>query len=108
MRRLMLLRHAKAAPGDGLDDYDRELTERGRADARAVGEIIAKSDLKPDLVVYSGARRARETAELVLKRLSQDVEAIESGALYMASWRRLLALMHGAPRGEDVGAGCRP
>ena len=100
MRRLMLLRHAKAAPSDGSDDYDRELTERGRADARAVGEMIAKSDLKPDLVVYSGARRARETAELVLKRLSHEVEAIEDDALYMISWFRLLALMHALPEAK--------
>ena len=101
MRRLMLLRHAKAAPSDGRDDYDRELTERGRADARAVGEMIAKSDLKPDLVVYSGARRARETAELVAKRLSHEVEAIENSALYMASWLRLLALMHALPEAKN-------
>ena len=100
MRRLMLLRHAKAAPSDGRGDYVRELTERGRADARAVGEIIAKSDLKPDLVLYSGARRARETAELVLKRLSHEVEAIEDNALYMASWLRLLALMRALPQAK--------
>jgi len=100
MRRLMLLRHAKAAPSDGSDDYDRELTDRGRADARAVGEMIAKSDLAPDLVIYSGAHRARETTELVLKRLSYEVEAIENNALYMVSWLRLLALMHALPEAK--------
>jgi phosphohistidine phosphatase len=96
----MLLRHAKAAPSDGSDDYDRELTDRGRADARAVGEMIAKSDLAPDLVIYSGAHRARETTELVLKRLSYEVEAIENNALYMVSWLRLLALMHALPEAK--------
>ena len=100
MRRLMLLRHAKAAPSDGSDDYDRELTDRGRADARAVGEMIAKSDLAPDLVIYSGAHRARETTELVLKRLSYEVEAIENSALYLVSWLRLLALMHALPEAK--------
>jgi phosphohistidine phosphatase len=59
-RVLVLLRHAKAAQ-DGASDETRPLTPRGVGDARAAGSWLADHDIRPDLVVVSSARRARET-----------------------------------------------
>ena len=64
MRRLMILRHAKAeraAPGGR--DHDRALNERGREDARKIGDYMARHGLLPDRVVVSPAIRTRETWE---------------------------------------------
>jgi len=61
-RRLVLIRHAKAA--DGQVDAERELTERGRSDAAAVGRWFADSGLGAPRVVVSPARRAVQTWEL--------------------------------------------
>jgi phosphohistidine phosphatase len=64
MRRLILLRHAKAEaarPGDG--DFGRRLTGRGRRDAAAIGEVLAARKFAPDLALTSTARRAKETWE---------------------------------------------
>ncbi|WBB78229.1 histidine phosphatase family protein [Micromonospora sp. WMMD882] len=60
-RTLVLLRHGKAVPPDGVVDRDRPLTERGRADAVAAGAWLARHHLLPDVVICSPARRTRET-----------------------------------------------
>lgn len=63
--RLLLLRHAKAVAGTGPQDeaadHARDLSERGLADAAALGEAMRR--LAPDLVLVSSARRARRTLE---------------------------------------------
>ena len=64
MRRLFLVRHAKAELAVGRDDHARKLTERGRADARRVAKALAARRLLPDLLIHSGAARAKETAEI--------------------------------------------
>jgi phosphohistidine phosphatase len=62
LQRLILLRHAKAehraASGE---DIDRELTESGRADARAMGERLFREELTPDIALVSTAARAEQT-----------------------------------------------
>src|ERR1700759_4234133 len=97
MRRLLLLRHAKAAPLSFGDDYDRELTERGRADARRIVEWIAAAKRAPDLCLYSGAARTRETFEIVAAALPHPIEAEEENALYDAPSQRILGLVRGLP-----------
>jgi len=60
-QRLILMRHAKAEPPDGGADIDRPLTVRGHADAGAAGAWLVRSELLPDLVLCSPARRTRQT-----------------------------------------------
>ncbi|MDQ2797512.1 MAG: histidine phosphatase family protein [Actinomycetota bacterium] len=63
-RTLVLVRHAKTEQipvGAPLSDHDRELTERGRADARAVGRWLKDSGIVADLVVCSTSVRTRQT-----------------------------------------------
>ncbi len=65
-RTLVLLRHAKAEPPDDYaEDFDRPLSRRGRADAKAAGIWLVKSGLVPDLVLCSAAVRTRETWQAV-------------------------------------------
>ncbi len=97
MRRLLLLRHAKAVPLCDGEDYDRALTERGRADARRVGEWIAGATGTPDLCLYSSAARTRETFEIVAAVLPRPVKAEPETALYDAPSLRVLGLVRGLP-----------
>ncbi len=60
-KRLLLLRHAKAEQGFGVHDHDRQLTERGRRDAAAVGRWLADAGIVCDLVICSTAIRTRQT-----------------------------------------------
>ena len=56
--RVVIVRHAKAAPGN--PDELRPLTPEGREQARLLGERLRP--LEPDAVVTSPLLRARETA----------------------------------------------
>lgn len=64
-RRLLLLRHANAETTLGVLDHDRELTDRGRRDAHAVGEWLAAQEIAVDLVLCSTAIRTRQTWDAV-------------------------------------------
>jgi phosphohistidine phosphatase len=60
-RTLVLLRHAKAETPGEMPDFDRTLTDRGRADAVAAGAWLAGRNLVPGLVLCSPAVRTRQT-----------------------------------------------
>lgn len=97
MRRLLLMRHAMAAPSMGGADYERELTQSGEKDAARLGDYLAAQALIPDLVVYSGACRTRETARALLCRWIRTIDAVEQQELYDANWRLILAVLHELP-----------
>src|SRR5215472_13927504 len=64
--RLLLLRHAKSEKaGPSVNDRDRSLNARGRADAPRIGAYMAHHGLVPGAALVSPARRTRETFELV-------------------------------------------
>jgi phosphohistidine phosphatase len=64
--RLTLLRHAHAEPLiEGTEDFARELSPRGRAEASAQGQQLARALLVPDLILASSAQRTRSTVQLL-------------------------------------------
>jgi len=58
--RLVIVRHAEAAPGE--PDEVRSLTAEGREQAEALGELFRAVGIRPDVVVTSPLLRARQTA----------------------------------------------
>ncbi|WP_242579752.1 histidine phosphatase family protein [Streptomyces sp. MST-110588] len=97
LRRLLLLRHAKAARPAGTADHERPLSGRGRRDARAAGRLLATADWLPDLVLCSTARRTRETWELAAAELAGHAAVRFEPRLYHASVPELLAVVHQVP-----------
>ena len=63
MKRLTLLRHAKATADSPGGDFDRALNDRGRADAARMGRELQQLGLAFDLILASPARRVVETLE---------------------------------------------
>ena len=92
MRRLMLLRHAKAGPLAAGGDLERALAESGRAGAQSLGAYLAGEQLYPDLVLVSPALRARQTYEAVRPFIEASADRVEPG-LYGASAGQLLTLV---------------
>jgi phosphohistidine phosphatase len=102
VKRLLLLRHAKAVPaGSGIEDHDRELMDRGRRDAPAVGAYMAAHKFLPDLVLSSTARRTVETVTLLAERLEgvQHIDCVD--ALYLAGAREMLAVIRSVRSSVD-------
>ena len=62
-RTLILVRHSKAEQVFGKPDHDRELTDRGHRDAKALGEWLHGHGLICDVVVCSTSMRTRQTWE---------------------------------------------
>jgi phosphohistidine phosphatase len=77
-RQLWLLRHGEAVPHDDDDDA-RPLTDRGRAQSRAVGRALAALDIPVHLCFTSPKVRALQTAELACEELG--IEPLEHGRL---------------------------
>jgi phosphohistidine phosphatase len=76
--RVLIVRHAEAAPG--APDELRTLTLAGREQARILGETLRESGFSADAVVTSPFLRARETADaLALARPAVD-ERLAPGA----------------------------
>lgn len=82
--RLVLLRHGQSvwnARGRFTGWADVELTERGRAEARAAGAALAACGLRFDACFCSRLRRAVETAQIVLAEMGQGALPVRE------SWR---------------------
>lgn len=95
MRRLLLLRHAKAEPGTPeQEDHDRTLTDRGLADAAAMARYLKKQDYTPSRILCSTSLRTVQTADAVLAVMPAAIAYLP--VLYLAPPGRLMALAQDA------------
>lgn len=85
MKRLYLLRHAKTEPDAEGGDHERELTERGRADATLIGREITRRGYRPELILSSTSRRTFQTLEIVVPFFTPQPESRLEPSLYLAS-----------------------
>ncbi len=77
MKKLYLIRHAKSSwKNPGLEDFERPLSKRGLKDAATMGKILKKASLKPDMVITSPARRAQETAEIIVDKIGFSIDRV--------------------------------
>ena len=72
---VFLVRHAHAEPGD--PDELRELSGRGREEARALSQQLAEHATPPLLVLTSPLLRARQTAEPLADAAGSELEVDE-------------------------------
>jgi phosphohistidine phosphatase len=97
MRRLLLLRHGKAAQQCAGGDRERPLTRKGLEDARRVGEFLAAEGMTPELAVASNARRARQTLERVIEAFPVHVTQLIENTIYSATVDHLLDILRQSP-----------
>ncbi|WP_440983109.1 SixA phosphatase family protein [Shinella sumterensis] len=97
MKRLLLLRHAKSAWPDGVDDHDRPLSDRGRRDAPRMGAYLAAAGLRPDFALVSSARRTQETWALVAPAFGGTCPSLAVPTIYEAEPAMILAAIQDAP-----------
>lgn len=86
MRRLFLLRHAKAeSKSIGNGDRDRPLAPRGHRQATAMGAFFKKHGFDPVSILCSSALRTRETLASMKAGLPRFSDASYLDQLYSAS-----------------------
>lgn len=76
MKRIVLVRHAKAVPYGYEDDFNRDLTDRGENDAALVSSELVKKGIAPDLLISSPAKRALKTARIFAENLAYEKNQI--------------------------------
>ena len=64
---LIIMRHAKAESSSPDSDEQRDITDKGRKQAKKIAKALKTFSLIPDVIACSGALRARSTAERLLK-----------------------------------------
>jgi phosphohistidine phosphatase len=88
MARILLLRHGKSDWSKPLDDFYRPLKKRGRLAAEHIAGWMMGNSYIPDLILFSPATRAADTAFIVKTHLSNGTTNIVSQSveeLYDAS-----------------------
>jgi len=97
---LLLLRHAKAADA-ATKDHERALAPRGQSDSKKVARFMAASDLKPDIVLCSTAKRARLTLDAILS-IWPDLPVSYEDGLYLAATADVIAHLRQVDQAQRV------
>jgi len=102
MRRLMLLRHAKADWPDGVADHERPLARRGQRQGPEMARYMADQGLVPDGVIVSTARRTQQTWELAASAFPAGIPKSDDARIYEASKENLLQVIREADDAASV------
>ena len=99
MKRLYILRHAKAAPGEpGQDDHaPRADVARRSPMPKRWRATCARTARGTDRVLVSTSARTVQTADLVLRELEMPPRADYRDTLYLAGAGKILAMLQAAP-----------
>lgn len=95
-RRLVLIRHAKAAP-DAATDRQRPLAPRGQRQSVLVGQWLQEHDLCPDHAVVSPATRALQTWQLLSEQLAGQAVVVTDERVYRNTVADLLDALRALP-----------
>ena len=69
MKRVVIVRHAKSVHYGYEDDFNRDLSDRGKNDAKLVSTEMYKKGILPDVMISSPAKRAMKTARIFAENL---------------------------------------
>ena len=103
MKKLYLVRHAKSSWKDPkLADYDRPLNKRGKRDAPFMAKKMRLRGVLPDLMISSGALRAKKTAYQFAEGLSYPKGKVQiRREVYDADEQDLLQIIQGTKSSYD-------
>jgi len=98
--RLIVMRHAQAGELPGGPDIERALTPHGRGDSAAAGAWLRDGGYRPDQVICSAARRARQTWQHVSEVLGGATALATEQRVYRADAAELAEIIREVP--DDV------
>ena len=100
MKKLLLIRHAKAAHTHGITDFERPLKESGIEDATMMAQRLHENDIIPQLIISSPALRTLTTANIFSEHFA--IHAVETDEhIYEASEGALLQIIDKFPEERD-------
>jgi phosphohistidine phosphatase len=95
VKRLTLMRHANAQWKDPrVSDFDRPLNRRGNSEAEAMSRRLVELHLIPTMVITSSARRAQQTADILIRELGVPARKLRiEESLYLAAPAEILRIV---------------
>ena len=100
MKKLLLIRHAKAADPAGVTDFERPLHPIGIQDAATMAARVNEQGLVPQILISSPALRTMSTANIFSEHLSMQ-RAEERKGIYNADRNELVAIINDLPDEYD-------
>ncbi|WPU92539.1 histidine phosphatase family protein [Mucilaginibacter sabulilitoris] len=100
MKRLILIRHAKATHESGYADFDRPLKQSGMQDALFMANILKERALIPEIVITSPALRTLTTAQIFAEHLHLPPSDTDE-KIYEANERTLINIINNLPNEYD-------
>ncbi|MCX2682942.1 histidine phosphatase family protein [Campylobacter sp. MIT 21-1685] len=94
MKKIYLMRHAKALKDKDREDFDRDLNSRGKQDLKKLFSLLSAYTIKPDYILASPAKRTAKTAEKFAKLYNfkkQDI--VFNHTLYTANAEEIFSLI---------------
>lgn len=100
MKKLLLIRHAKATHETGYIDFERPLQERGLQDAAIMAGRLKEKNLIPQILVASPALRTLSTANVFSQHLA--VTQLQTNKdIYEATTLALIKVINSLPDEYD-------
>ena len=96
MKKLLLIRHAKATHETGYIDFERPLQERGLLDAAIMAERLKEKNLIPQILVASPALRTLSTSNVFAQHLAIP-QPQTNRAIYEATTIELVKVINALP-----------
>jgi phosphohistidine phosphatase len=100
MKKLLLIRHAKATHETGFADFERPLTDKGLKQAELMAVRLQENSIQPQLLVASPALRTLSTANVLSQALGLP-QATTNPDIYDASESTLLKVIYNLPDNTD-------
>lgn len=94
MKQVLLIRHAKTIASGYDSDHERFLTDKGKEDCKLMRKRLSKISFKPELVLVSPAKRAKQTFKFL--DFDKSIRLIEP-KLYLANYHVLLYQLANLP-----------
>ncbi len=102
MKKIYLIRHAKAETNESVQDIDRTLNGRGKEDAKMMAKRLRKYGVVPDIIYTSTAKRAFKTTKILADFLEYEKKKIVSfDSLYESSTKAYMDLISQIPDTYD-------
>jgi phosphohistidine phosphatase len=96
VKRLTLVRHAHAkVQASAVTDFERPLSRRGKAEAKATALSLLEEEAVPDLLIVSPARRTLQTAQILARELQIPERHVrQDEVLYLATPDTIIKVIH--------------
>ncbi|MDR6941306.1 SixA phosphatase family protein [Mucilaginibacter pocheonensis] len=100
MKKLLLIRHAKATHESGYIDFDRPLKQSGMQDAVFMAGVLKGHGIIPEIIVTSPALRTLTTAQIFTEHLNLPTPNTDK-KIYDASEFTLVNVINNLPNEND-------